>query len=349
MKRRLRIAYFEIYHGGDHYEDYAEFPKKWGGGAIFARQAKKLWNNPDREFWVMGSKRCFENFQDWEKTPRCCVLSDEMNHAILRGANIKSLIHDIDYFDVIMHHHTNFAINNRGCRPIQVHWAGFGHASNGHGFVPYTLCYGKNEIASYPGQTVLPVSIGKPVPKEFRAKNKKDFIFQCTRHEDGRGSIEVAQECIKNKIKCYFAGPICKGYDLLNYIDYENTFYLGQISEEVKLKFSEEARLSTYFYSSTGAVFNQSAIECLAAGTPLFVNKVKWFDELVKHGKNGFFYDGTNFAECWEKSKNIDQKECWESAKEFSAEKMMESFDNAISWIVLKEAERLKLNVDIIQ
>ena len=50
----------------------------------------------------------------------------------------------------------------------------------------------------------------------------------------GLSSIEIAKECIKYKIKGIFAGTIGKDYELMDYIDNINTFFLGEISDNEK-------------------------------------------------------------------------------------------------------------------
>jgi len=334
---KKKIAYFDVFsRQNGFWEDYSINPKKYGGGAIFARWAKQFWNNNEKEFYIFASSICFSNLnkEDYGKT--CVPLNNNHCDLLKKGLNLKTAFYNIDDFDVIMHGNTNFFLNNINCRAVQIHWAGFGHSSNGHYLVPYTFVFGLNEKSCYINQKIYPVKIGKPVPKEFKLIEKQDFIFQCGKHEEGRDSITIAEECIKNNIKCYFAGPISPNYPLLNYIDYKNTFYLGEITEEVKLEFSKRARLATALYT-TGAVFNQSVIECLGWGTPILCNKCQWFDILIQHGINGFFYDKTNFLECWENAKNINQKKCWETAKQYSVEEMLRTFSDGIDFVIKYE------------
>ena len=72
---------------------------------------------------------------------------------------------------------------------------------------------------------------------------------------------------------------------------------------------------------------------------PTFRN---WLKEYIIEGKTGTVFTGNNFMECWEKSKEIDQKDCWESSQEYSSRKMVETFEEALKEIVKENSERLK-------
>ena len=351
-KRKIKVAYFELFHCGFH-EDYSINPKKYGGGPIFPRWAKEFWakEDSDIEFTVFAPKGCWEHIDETEETKDCFHdLALDICEHLKKGVNIKNFIPKIDYYDVILHGHTGLAVNNSDCRPIQVHWSGFGRASDGHSFIPYSLVYGPDLSPFYNNQKVFPVIIGKPVPEEFVETKKEDFIFQCSRHDGGLDTIRVVDQCNENGVKGYFAGPINGDYPLLEHIDNKNTFYLGEISEQIKLEFSKRARVSTFFYPF-GEVFNQSVVECLAHGTPIMRMKIErtndptfrnWLKEYIIEGKTGTVFTGNNFMECWEKSKEIDQKDCWESSQEYSSRKMVETFEEALKEIVKENSERLK-------
>ena len=334
MKKKIKIAYFDVLsRRNGFWEDYSISPKKYGGGAIFARWAKQFWNNDEKEFYLFAPEICFSNFNKEDYGKNCITVREDHCNLLSKNLNLKTAFKKIDDFDVIMHGNTNFFLNNINCRPIQIHWAGFGYSSDSHSLIPYTFVFGKNQKQYYINQKLYPVTLGKPVPKEFINIPKEDFMFRCGLHSEGRDSIVVAKECIKNNIKCYFAGPLSPEYPLLNYIDYKNTFYLGEITEEVKLEFLKRARLSPALYPK-GPTFDQSSIECLASGTPILCYNTKWFEDFIKDGVNGFFYDGNNFLECWIRSKNINPKQCWESSKPYSVEEMLKTFGNGIDFAI---------------
>ena len=56
----------------------------------------------------------------------------------------------------------------------------------------------------------------------------------------------------------------------------------------------------------------------------------QWLKQAACDGETGLFYDGTNFAECFEMSKEINPKTCWEKAHDYSLQKMMDSFASAV-------------------
>jgi len=345
MSDKIKIAYFELFHAGWH-EDYSINAKKYGGGAIFPKWAKEFWNNDGSqfEFVIFAPKKCWEHIDGAKERKDCFIeLPENYGKFLLNGGSLKQIIPDIDYFDFIMIGHTGVAINNAGCRPVQVHWAGFGKASDGHPFVPYSLLYGKDLSPAFPNQKTFPVKIGKPVPPNFRKAEKEDYIFICSSHDESKHSVPLAKECIKNNIKGIFAGVIQKNYKLLDYIDNVNTFFIGEISDNFKYKLARKARLSA-FLGTCPCVFSLGVVEMLAHGTPILRNDTKfgdWLEETIVDGQNGLVYNGNNFLECWEKSKNINQEDCWKTAQKYSAEEMVKSFEKAMHFIV--EDSKIKL------
>jgi hypothetical protein len=338
---KLKIAYFELFHA-QFYEDYSINPSKYGGGPIFARWAKEFWKDK-YDFRIFAPKQCFEHIDESKENKKCFIeFHESYGQDLINGRNIKEIIPNIDYFDIILHGHTCVAINNINCRPVQVHWSGFGRASDGHPFIPYTLVYGTDTSPYYRNQKTFPIKIGKPVPKIFKENKKEDFLFQCSRHDSTIDTIQIAKECIKYNKKGIFAGPINGDYRLMDYIDSKNTFYIPKISESDKIEYYKKAQLSSLI-CPLGLVFNQSVVECLAHGTPIIRLEIShsgnptfrdFMSTIVFDGYNGMIFNGNNFLECWEQSKNIKQINCWESAKQYSVEAMIESFEKAIDFVV---------------
>lgn len=327
----MKIAYFEL---GivDYLEDYSVSPKVYGGAPIFARWAKELLNDSENEFWLFGPERSFENLKDTERKDRCVIMSDAVLEALRRKEPITRHIAGIGRFDIICHHHTHEWINKEGLNIPLVHWAGFGGGESGHSLNDYTLLYTPNAKSRY-GEKFKAIKIGKPVPKDFQESAKEDFIFQCTRHDEHMGSVEVAKQCLSNGIKGYFAGPISKGCDLMDFIDGKTTFYLGILDEESKMKWSRRAVLTTYLHNWE-TPFNQSVIESLSVGTPILAKNVGFFKYILKEGVNGFVFNGSNFKASFEAASKLKQRDCWESAKDYSVEAMIESFKKAFQEII---------------
>jgi len=338
MNRKIRIAYFDLFHSGWH-EDYSINARKYGGGAIFPKWAKEEWSKPESnfEFYIFAPKRCWEHIDESLENKFCFQeLPENIGQFLLNGGHIKNVIPNIDYFDIIMLGHTGVAINNSNCRPIQVHWAGFGRASDSHPFIPYTFLYGKNLSPAYPNQKTYPIKIGKPVSDVFIKNDKEDYIFICSSHDISKDSIPLAKECLKNNIKGIFAGIIQGDYKLLNYIDNKTTFFLGEISDKFKYELAKKARLSA-FLGTCPCVFSLGVVEMLANGTPILRNNTNfndWLEETIVDGYNGFIYNGKNFLECWNNAKNINQENCWKTAKKYSTKEMVLSFEEAIRFTI---------------
>ena len=177
------------------------------------------------------------------------------------------------------------------------------------------------------------ITLGKDIPEIFVPSNKENFIFQCSRHDSIMNTIEVAKNCLKYKIKGYFAGPIFNNYNLMDYIDNENTFYLGNISEEKKLDYTKRAKLYTLLIQNWTPPFNQSAIEALSMGTPVLANEIGFLSKIIKDKKNGFIFNN-NFLECFQAAKDIDQQKCYDSVSNYTYVNMIKSFYSAFEKIL---------------
>lgn len=327
----MKIGYFELCYSEGWFEDYSINPKGYGGGAVFARWGKEMLNDADNEFILFGPEEAFRNFGPNERRDKCVALPHSVLKAIRLKLPIDQLISGLEIFDLIVHHHTCETINMGNLKMPQVHWSAFGKGDAGHPNNNYTLLYTPGEKSSF-GEKYKYIKIGKPVgPLEYTVK--QPYIFQCSRHDDHMNTREVAQNCLKYGIKGYFGGPIHNNYGLMEFIDNKTTFYLGLISEEEKLLMTKFATLTTYLHK-WDTVFNQSVIESWALGTPILANNVGFFKYTLKHGINGFAYDGSNFKEAFDGAAMIDQKSCWLTAKEYSVEEMVASFKKAFEEII---------------
>lgn len=325
----MRILYIDL-KVNNPCEDYSVNPKGYGGGAVFARYAKESLNKDGNRFVLAASEDCFKNLGNNDNKLACLPIPDQILFDIQRGRPLAdALPNDTSPFDLVIHHHDCLTINMAGLSCPLVHWALMGDGRANHPNTPYSLLYLKHETAVY-GKT-FHVNLGKPI-LPFVRTDKKDYIFQCTRHDEHTNTIEVAKFCSENRIQGIFAGPIFHNYDLMKYIDNTYTHYLGLISEEDKLKYLREARLSTLLFK-WDCPFNQSAIEALSCGTPLLVNPRGFLRELVKDGYNGMVHDG-DFVMAWSRAKDISQKDCWDSVQPYSETNMVGSFMTAFKEIL---------------
>lgn len=318
----IRIACFDI---GFASEDYAITNcKKYGGGALVGRYFKQI-----DGFELFAPHESFVNLDSNDRKENCHSLSKQECQMLQNGYPVDALV-NLDKYDIVLHGHTCFSLNRtkKLNKPI-VHWSGFSGTA-GHPANHYILLYRKAFFPAF-GEKAKYVKIGKDVPKEFQEYKKENFIFQCTQHCNDFDTISIAKQCIDNKIKGYFAGPI-RDYPLLDFIDNENTFYLGIISEIEKLDYTKRAKLYT-LPLNWDVVFNQSAIEANGLGTPILATPNGWFLEYIKTGVNGFFYNGKNLLDIYNICDTLSQRACWESAREFCIEEVVKTFYNAFEEI----------------
>lgn len=326
----MKIGYLDLQINRPR-EKYYLNADGYGGGSCFAKHAKYLLNNKDTSFYIFGSKENFLKVTEDEGKEFCIELSDEKFNYVRNGGRLKDILPDYNTFDIIVHHHDVQFINMDGMRAKLVHWALMGDGRANHPNTPYTLLYNPGETANY-GKS-YPIRIGTFVPSVFVPSKIEDHIFQCSRHDGHQNTIEVAQLCLANNIKGYFAGPILDNYPLMNFIDNKITFYLGLIDEEEKIKYSKSAVLTTYLHRWETA-FNLSVISSLAYGTPIFANHVGCFKYLLQDGINGFINNGRSFTEIYELARNIDRKQVWETALGYSHTAMVNSFYQAFEQIM---------------
>jgi len=327
----MRIAYLDAQVNNPR-EDYSLNPKGYGGAACFARYAKLMLNGWDDQFFIFGSAENFKNVPNHENILNCIIVSDENWSAMRNGAPIKDFIPEAETFDIFVYHHDCMTFNMSGLKGKLVHWALMGDSGAQHPSTPYTLLYRPGEQARY-GRG-FPIVIGKYIHDYFPPHyEEQNLIFQCSRHDGHMNSIEVAKFCLENSVRGVFAGPILDNYPLLNYIDNKTTHYLGLISEEEKTEWLRKATASTYLHTWNTA-FNLSAVESLSLGTPIITSKRGCFEYLTQEGINGYYWNGSNLKEIYEKCKTLDKVKVWESAKRFSHKAMVDSFYKAFEQIL---------------
>ena len=328
----MKIAYIDCQMNLPFAEDYAINAKRYGGGACFARYAKKMLNNEQDEFYIYGSKANFENLGNNENNDKCIVLNELALSNLRAGAPIRWWIPESVNFDIIIFHHDCFTLNTQFLKAKLVHWALMGDGRANHPNTPYTLLYNPGEKSVH-GKS-FPIVIGKYVPETFTQYKKENYIFQCSRHDEHMNSIEVAKFCLRNKIKGIFAGPILNGYPLMDYIDNHWTNYIGLISEYDKTRYLMQATATTYLHTWNTA-FNLSAVESLAYGTPIITSKRGCFNYLTLESENGFFWSPeSNLLELYQKCQTLDQEKVWKSAQRFSHTAMVNSFYKAFQEIL---------------
>lgn len=350
---KIKIAYFDTSAG---MEDYSINPTRYGGSSLLGKWAKELLNRDEFDFFIFADEESFRGLgrKRIENNINCIPISRETTTRIKGGEILENHIPGLDYFDMVFHHNVSFKLNFKSKKIKQVMWCPFGKIEDAHPEIDYVLCFRKNQKPITSNQKIFNFTFGTEVNPLKTFHKKEKFIFQCTRHDEQTNSIEVAENCHKNNILGYFAGPIY--YDnpnsFLNLMDNKNCFYLGgEISNETKIDFTQKAVLYSFLFKRNPS-FNISAIESLACGTPILIpqenlpertNNNSMFNgdvipddqflkNLIQNNKTGFLYNGSNFKELFELSEKTNPEDCWEAAQNYSAEKMIESLS-----LILKE------------
>jgi len=314
----MKIAYLDL-NEDDLIEDYSLTPNKYGGGRIIAASLlDKL-----KDFFIYSNIKSFDNIDDNKKN-QCFSLDLNSRRAIKSGLPLKNYIKNADEYDIFFHHHADVFLNLENCKSQKqavwpVGWAETVHSKTKNIllFDPEVQATKYSEFAK-----IYKIVIG-PRFEKFQEYKKEDFIFQCSRHCNEYQSIQLAQLCNKHNIKIYFAGPIVPGYELLNFIDNKNSFYLGSISQEIKIAFMKKskfnAQLQTYPISAT-----LTGKECSSYGVSIMASEIGGWKNYIKHGINGFFIRNENdFFNAWENRDKIKQKDCYELGLEHSEENMI--------------------------
>ena len=120
----------------------------------------------------------------------------------------------------------------------------------------------------------------------------------------------------------------------LDYIDNKNTFYLGVIDNETKIKYNKLAKFNMQMCPYPFPL-TLSAKEALSYGVPIMARKVGGSIDFIKEGINGFFINNEqDILNAWEQRNNIKQKDCYDSMLWTSEEKMIESFVSVFNQII---------------
>jgi glycosyltransferase involved in cell wall biosynthesis len=312
----MKIAYLD-FNEDDFHEDYSISPKAYGGGRVFASFAKEI--NPD--FHIYSNPESFKNLTDGERKQNCHPLNSEQRRCIREGYPIPLVIPEADQYDLFVHHQVKYHIIV-GEKAKECCWAvGFGEYCDQRN--TNLLLYNDYQHPMVgPLTKIHRIVIGKPIPS-FRLYPKSEYIFQCTRHTEQFGSIEVAKLAKNYNIPVIFAGPIDKNYPLMDYVDGNLIKYIGIIPEEEKITYLKSAKFCTFLHK-WNTPFNLSAIESLSYGTPVIATPVGFWPSLVDGTNGRLVSNKEEFFDCYKT--NFSQRECWDTAFPYSQERMLESF-----------------------
>ncbi len=189
-----------------------------------------------------------------------------------------------------------------------------------------------------PNSRIYNVVLGIPIP-EFKEYRREDFLFQCSNHYPQINSVLLARWCNYWHIKCYFAGPCNSDYNLLGEIDNVNTFYLGEIPEELKINYLVRCK---GFASLYGFNINSDSLaikQALSYGCPIITTRLGNPHETIINGYNGFIVDNAySLYQSFNSLHLINSKNCYDSVQKYSLDKMAKSFTEAFEEIIRQNA-----------
>ncbi len=310
-------------------EDYSIHPKRYGGGAVFARWMKEF-----DDFSIATVPAAFDNITSEENKNGLIPLSPDQIARITSGEKLQEVAPETADFDLVIHHHTHLYVNTGSTK--QLIWA-LGREEFIHPLNSNLLLYNDFQAPRIqnPDTKIFKFTLGTQLPPSCPRAEKEDFIFQCSRHVDIFNSIYVASFCLRHGIKGVFAGPIAAGYDLGAFIDGKTTIYLGEITEAEKLDWSARARLYTLIHNWP-TPFSLSAIEALGQGTPVACTDIGFWPSLIEEGRNGYFvHNDAELLGAWEDSKNIRSADCYRSALPYSHHVMIDSLFRAFDAVLI--------------
>lgn len=324
----IKICYIDL-----SAENYSRYPNSYGGAGMFARHAKDHFP----EFHIYSDGKSFADINPrLENSHKCFELSANEQQKLKNGEPVKDIIPEINYYDILLHHHAGIHFNLDETRTKQACWV-IGTFEKVHPQNTHFACFNakwQRPILSHSNHKVSNVLLGVPMP-EFQEYQKEDFLFQCTNQSPAFQSIQVADICNRNGIPIYFGGPISENYPLLDYIDNKNSRYLGVMKQADKIDYTKRALGHTLMYGFDVNNISLSAMESLSYGTPILCAPAGYMGEWLKPGKNGWFAinEGT-FVEKYHKLKELSQKDCYNSIKDYNIFNMLDSFEKFIEKVV---------------
>lgn len=324
----MKILYVDLNYI-DFFEDYSYEPQAYGGGRVMAGPFLEKRDN----FYIASDIRSFLNVREGKKK-QCYPLTWPEREKLRRGVPLLEILPESKDFDVVVHHFANICLNLQGLNAKQVCWP-VGWRETVHPKTPNVALFNQRYQETFlPGSPkVFEVTIGPNIPP-FQEYQKEDMIFQCTRQEELFQSIYVAKLALKYGIKLVLAGPIAKGYPLLDYIDEKTTFYLGQISETLKTECAKKAKAITQFQQFPTPI-TLAAKHALAYGCFVMAIPVGEWPEFVKDGVNGFIVNNEDeFKKSWDRRNEVRQVDCHNSVLRYSEDNMIASFEKCFAELV---------------
>lgn len=320
----MKIAYIDL--NTNFSELYRSNPDRYGGGRIVGAAFLENTNY----FHIYANEGSFKGVRE-DKLNQCHVLSQESIAKIRAGDNLENHIPELDNYDLLFSHACGLYLNTYKERK-KLTWSIGWRETCSPLYKDICLFSEYQYPQGYDSNTKFHKVIIGPKIQDFQEYEKEDFIFQCSRHGDIYNSIKIATIC--NMIPCnlVLAGPIESNCDLLR-LTGKNIIYLGEITEEEKIKNYKKAKLVTQVQNHLGLI-TLTAKEALAYGCGIICNNYNEWNNLVDR-KNSLFVNSVHsFYKAWKDRDCIKQKDCWDFANLHSEEKMLETFNAAFEKIL---------------
>ncbi len=163
---------------------------------------------------------------------------------------------------------------------------------------------------------------------------KEDYLVCVSRICEAKGTEHAVHLARRSGCRLVLAGKIDPGRDreyfeqkVKPYLDGEKVVYLGEVSQEEKVRLVSRAR-AFLFPIQWEEPFGLVMAEALACGTPVLTTRWGAAPEVVEHGVTGFLAETPEgLLEYIDRIDEIDPKECRRSAEErFSPRAMADGY-----------------------
>lgn len=338
----MKIAYIDL--NDVVIEDYSLFPKRYGGGRIFAAKAKEELNKNNNIFHIFADKKCFSSINKNSENISCCFeLPLEIRKFLVQGAKIKDYIPNADQYDLFVHHHSSYHLNLDGLKAKEFCWViGYLESINPEieniGFFNIELQNCKFNFANHNVYRTI-ISPPKPIYENYK---KMDYLFFCGKFADTTTPEFLIKTCLEANIPLFLAGKLDENYNwigesLMN--DKNCVKYLGEISEENKIDLLKHARATAILHRYCLYPGSLGGIQAQMYGCPIIANHTPWWDGYIINGINGFVInldEPSELIEAYYKCNQINPENCYNATINYNEKIMMKDFIFAFNDIINK-------------
>lgn len=212
----------------------------------------------------------------------------------------------------------------------------------------YYVAISEHQKRCYPQLNYVGVVHNAVDVEEHRYEGvKEDYLVHVSRICEAKGTVEAIRLARERGWRLYLAGKIDPGRDREYFerevrplLDGKKVEYLGEISQEEKVKLVSRAR-AFLFPIKWQEPFGLVMAEALACGTPVLATRWGAVPEVVEHGRTGFIADTPEeLAAYLDRIDEIDPWECRRAAEErFSPRAMAYGYQGIYEKVLSMERE----------